>query len=160
METPKEKPSWQEIAQGVQKTRDDSIARIDPPIPSLPTALPNRVVDIPRQLLSSSEVSITETSAEDLVVCLAAGELTATAVARAFLRRAAIAQKLVSKESGFPVNYTQSLLMSSAIYRPIVSMNSSPSALLPRQNDWTITCSNMEHQQGRCTAYLSVSKHT
>ncbi|KAB8201227.1 amidase signature domain-containing protein [Aspergillus parasiticus] len=96
METPQEKPSWQEIAQGVQKTRDDSIARVDPPIPSLPTVLPDRVIDIPRQLLSPSEVSITETSAEDLVVSLAAGELTAIAVARAFLRRAAIAQKLTN----------------------------------------------------------------
>lgn len=105
METPKERPSWQEIAQGVQATRDDSIARVEPPIPSLPATLPDRVIDIPRQLLSRSEVSITETPAEDLVASLAAGKLTATAVTKAFLRRAGIAQKLVSKLSNSSVNH-------------------------------------------------------
>ncbi|KAB8261481.1 amidase signature domain-containing protein [Aspergillus pseudonomiae] len=76
MEPIKEMPSWEEIFQGMQATRDSSLARI------------------PRQLLSPSRLSITETPAENLVVSLAAGELTATAVTNVLLRRAAITQKV------------------------------------------------------------------
>ncbi|KAE8154674.1 amidase signature domain-containing protein [Aspergillus avenaceus] len=90
------KPSWQDIAQGVQKTRDDSIARVEPALPALPEALPSRVIDVPRQVLSASEVDITESPAEALVASLASGKLTATAVTKAFLRRAVIAQKLTN----------------------------------------------------------------
>ncbi|KAE8395864.1 amidase signature domain-containing protein [Aspergillus alliaceus] len=96
MATHEDKPTWQEISQQVQADRDNSIARVEPPVPALPETLPSRVLDVPRDLLSSSEVSITETSAEELVGSLAAGKLTATVVTTAFLRRAAIAQKLTN----------------------------------------------------------------
>ena len=88
--------SWQETALRVQKERDDSIARVEPSIPALPENLPSRVIDIPRQHLSVEELAITESSAQSLVQSLAVGKLTASSVVRAFLRRAAIAQKLVS----------------------------------------------------------------
>ncbi|PLB50856.1 glutamyl-tRNA amidotransferase subunit A [Aspergillus steynii IBT 23096] len=88
--------SWQETAKGVQAVRDDSIAQVQPAVPELPQQLSSRVIDIPRQLLSPSEVEITETSAEGLVTSLAEGKITATAVTQAFLRRAAIAQKLTN----------------------------------------------------------------
>jgi hypothetical protein len=96
MTVQQDKPTWQEIAKGVQATRDKSIAQVEPPIPRLSEKLSSRVIDIPREILSPPEVTITESSAETLVVSLAAGSLTATAVAKAFLQRAAISQKLVS----------------------------------------------------------------
>ena len=88
--------SWQETARKVQKERDDSIALVEPSIPTLPESLPSRVIDIPRQHLSLEELAITESSAQSLIQSLAVGKLTASLVVRAFLRRAAIAQKLVS----------------------------------------------------------------
>ncbi|THD00157.1 hypothetical protein EYZ11_000348 [Aspergillus tanneri] len=96
MTASKTEPSWQDIASAVQATRDKSFEQVHPEVPVLPEALPSRVVDIPRQHLSQSEVEITESSAEVLVASLAAGKLTATAVANAFLRRAIIAQKLTN----------------------------------------------------------------
>ena len=46
-------------------------------------------------ILSDEELSITESSAVDLVARLAAGELTSVAVTTAFCKRAALAQQLV-----------------------------------------------------------------
>ena len=46
-------------------------------------------------LLSDEEISITESSAVDLVAKMAAGELTSVAVTTAFCKRAALAQQLV-----------------------------------------------------------------
>jgi hypothetical protein len=76
--------------------RDRSIEEVDPAIAALPSSYTGRVIDIPRKHLSQTEVAITEAPAEKLVTSLAAGKITATAVTNAFLRRAAIAQKLVS----------------------------------------------------------------
>ncbi|RAK99527.1 glutamyl-tRNA amidotransferase subunit A [Aspergillus ibericus CBS 121593] len=58
--------------------------------------LPSRVIDIPRQHLTPLELAITESSPEALVVSLAAGKWTATSVTKAFLRRAAMAQRLTN----------------------------------------------------------------
>lgn len=91
--------TWQGIALEVQATRDESIAQVKPPLPPLPESLPSRVIDLPRSYLTQSELAITESSAEALVDSLAVGKLTATAVTKAFLRRAALAQKLVSESS-------------------------------------------------------------
>ena len=90
--------SWQEIALQVQTARDRSIEQVDPAIAALPEVPTGRVIDVPRKLLSTTEQAITESSAENLVASLATGKLTALAVTNAFLRRAAIAQKLVSLE--------------------------------------------------------------
>lgn len=100
---------WQETARKVQADRDRSIAQVKPPIPLLPSQLPSRVIDIPRQHLSSEELAITESSAKDLVSALSTGNLTATATVKAFLRRAALAQKLVSSRLAdklFPVLFS------------------------------------------------------
>lgn len=88
--------SWQETAREVQATRDRSIEEVDPKIAALPEQHVERVIGIPRKYLNSSEQAITESPAETLVASLASGKLTALAVSNAFLRRAAIAQKLVS----------------------------------------------------------------
>jgi hypothetical protein len=96
MTVPQPKPSWQESARKVQAMRDHSIEHVDPAIAALPNIHTGRVIDVPRKHLSPTEIAITESSAETLVASLATGKLTATAVTNAFLRRAAIAQKLVS----------------------------------------------------------------
>lgn len=87
--------SWQQIAKTAQDLRDASINRIHPPVPDVPSDLPTNVTDIPRQLLTTDEILTTERSTEDLVSLLASGKLTSTAVVKAFLRRAGIAQRLV-----------------------------------------------------------------
>ena len=87
--------SWQETAKHVQEARDTSIELVEPAVPDVPSDLPLDVTDIPKYLLSTEEVVITQTAPEELVVSLASGSLTSTAVVTAFLRRAGIAQKLV-----------------------------------------------------------------
>jgi hypothetical protein len=87
--------SWQEIAQIAQDVRDKSIAQIQPPVPEVLEDLPLNVTNIPKQLLTSREIEITETPPEVLVQKLASKEWTCVEVTNAFLRRAGLAQKLV-----------------------------------------------------------------
>jgi amidase len=95
--TKKRKTSWQTIAQQAQEYRDASISEIQPSIPDLPPTLPKNVLHIPATILSEAEINITESSPEDLVSALAKGALTAREVTSAFLRRAALAQRLVRR---------------------------------------------------------------
>ena len=87
--------TWQKVAEEAQRLRDDSLAAISPPIPEVPSELPDNVAYIPRDLLTPEEIRITETTPEDLVASLAQAKLSAVEVTSAFLRRAALAQKLV-----------------------------------------------------------------
>ena len=89
--------SWQEIAQIAQDLRDKSIEQVEPTIPDVPSELPLNVSKLPAELLSKAEISITETSPEDLLDLLASGKVTSTEVTNAFLRRAGLAQKLVCR---------------------------------------------------------------
>ncbi len=89
------KPSWQEVAKKAQEHRDTSIKLVKPTVPDVPSELPLNVTEIPKSLLTTEEVAVTETAPEDLAKSLATGKLTSTAVTNAFLRRAGIAQKLV-----------------------------------------------------------------
>lgn len=88
--------TWQEVAASMQARRDQSIAAVTPPIPDIPIPVPTNVTGIPKQLLSSLEIEITEAVPEKLVIALADGDLSATEVTTAFLRRAGLAQKLVT----------------------------------------------------------------
>lgn len=88
--------SWQVITLKKQNHREKSIAKVTPSIPDIPDQLPRDVTGVPKNLLDGREVDITERSTEALVSALAVGELTSVEVTRAFLRRAAIAQKLVN----------------------------------------------------------------
>lgn len=90
------KPSWQDTTRHVQEHRTSTIAEVQPPIPDVPKDLPRNVTLIPRDLLSSSEVEITESTTEVLVASLATGKLTSREVTNAFLRRAGLAQNLAS----------------------------------------------------------------
>lgn len=89
-------PSWQDAARLVQEHRDATLSQIEGPIPETSDTHPSRVISLPRQYLTSAEISITEKDAGALVASLAAGELSATEVVKAFLHRAVIAQKLVN----------------------------------------------------------------
>ncbi|KAI4160407.1 MAG: hypothetical protein LQ342_005731 [Letrouitia transgressa] len=89
-------PTWQEIAEQAQQIRDASLSLIKPALPETPSELPRNVTGIPKHLLTTDEVVITQTPPEDLVTLLAAGKLTSTAVTNAFLRRAGLAQKLTN----------------------------------------------------------------
>ncbi|KAL8697489.1 MAG: hypothetical protein Q9201_007104 [Fulgogasparrea decipioides] len=88
--------SWEDIAKTAQDLRDASIALVDPPIPEVPSELPRDVTGIPKILLTTDEVLITQTPPEELVTALASGKLTSIAVVNAFLRRAGLAQKLTN----------------------------------------------------------------
>lgn len=92
------KPTWQEIAKVARNHRDDSIRRVHPPIPQVldPERLPLDRTDVPKYLLTTEEVVITQTAPEHLVASLASGKYTSTTVATAFLRRAGLAQALAN----------------------------------------------------------------
>jgi amidase len=90
------KRHWQDIAKEAQDYRDASINRVVPAVPEVPKDLPLDRTEIPKYLLSTEEVLLTQTAPEDLVKSLASGKITSTAVIKAFLRRAGVAQALVS----------------------------------------------------------------
>lgn len=87
---------------GWQETAADKKARLEASIPkewllkSLPTT--NSVMSVPKDsgLLAPLELSITESSAVDLVAQLASKKLTSVAVTTAFCKRAALAQQLLN----------------------------------------------------------------
>lgn len=89
------KSSWQDVAATAQELRDTSISRIYPPVPDVPQDLAKNVTGIPKQLLTTDEVLITETGPDELISALASGKTSSAVVVSAFLRRAGLAQKLV-----------------------------------------------------------------
>ena len=89
-------PPWQETSKLMRERRDESIRKVQPPVPDVPSTLPLNVSNIPRELLEGNEVRITESKPEDLLFQLSKGQLTCVEVTNAFLRRAAIAQQLVN----------------------------------------------------------------
>ncbi|KAH7400268.1 amidase signature domain-containing protein [Cadophora sp. MPI-SDFR-AT-0126] len=84
--------TWQEVAADRQKHRDATISAIDPPLPEI-TDIPLNTIPLAKKYLTAEEIKITESYVEDLVVQLANGEISSTTVIKAFLRRAALAQK-------------------------------------------------------------------
>ncbi|KAK6581183.1 hypothetical protein PZA11_006671 [Diplocarpon coronariae] len=84
--------TWQEVAADRQKHRDATIAALEPALPDIQD-VPQNTLPMAKQYLTAEEVRITESLVEDLVVQLAEGDLSSTAVVRAFLRRAGLAQK-------------------------------------------------------------------
>ncbi|KAL9077583.1 MAG: hypothetical protein Q9157_003307 [Trypethelium eluteriae] len=88
--------TWQEIALDVQKYRDKTIDEVSPPISDVPTHLPLNVTNVPKDLLTSTEISITETPPEELLIAIEKRQYSCKEVTNAFLRRAGLAQKLVN----------------------------------------------------------------
>jgi amidase len=91
----KPKRPWQEIAREAQEYRDASLATFATDVPAALETIKNSKI-IPMELLQVEDLTITVFRPEELVKLLANRELTATEVTTAFLRRATLAQKLVS----------------------------------------------------------------
>ena len=87
---------WQEVAREAQEHRDHTLSVAGADFTTLPNDLPQNVTQIPSQLLTAEEIKITEQAPEELLSQLGSGRLSAVTVTNAFLRRAALAQKLVS----------------------------------------------------------------
>lgn len=87
--------AWHAIARDAQRYRDATVDAVEPSLPSLPDGLSHNVIDFTGRTLSHEEVVLTQTPPTELLELLATSKVTATAVATAFLRRAAIAKKLV-----------------------------------------------------------------
>ena len=98
----KREQTWQEVAKEAQDHRDASLAKVQPGLPAalerirLSEGLPKNSMSIPGKTLHPGDFRITETLPEQLVKALSTGELSATNVTTAFLRRAVLAQMLVS----------------------------------------------------------------
>lgn len=86
--------TWQDVAADRQKHRDATIALIEPPLPSVQD-VPLNTIGLAEKILTEQEMKITNTVVEDLVVQLVRGEVSCVTVTKAFLRRAALAQKVV-----------------------------------------------------------------
>jgi amidase len=91
----KPKRPWQDIAREAQEYRDASLATFTTNVPAALETIKNSKI-IPTKLLQAEDLAITVSLPEELVRLLANGELTATEVTTAFLRRATLAQKLVN----------------------------------------------------------------
>lgn len=80
-----------------RQRRDASLRETLAELPgTIPQPLPKNVTSIPQQVLSSTDFQITALQPEQLVKSLADGSLSSVSVTLAFLRRAALAQQLVS----------------------------------------------------------------
>ena len=88
---------WRVIAQQARDYRDASLKKLDFSASGIPAELPQNVTTIPKALLSETDFNITRTLPEDLVKSLSSGELSSVDVTTAFLRRAVIAQHVVSQ---------------------------------------------------------------
>lgn len=96
----KPKRPWQEIAKEAEDHRRVSLEKA---IAISPTALkhnwdaqPRCSVDVPGKVLHPKDLQITQMLPEELVRLMASGELSSVDVTTAFLRRAVLAQVLVS----------------------------------------------------------------
>jgi amidase len=74
--------------------RDSSIL-VDPPLSPLPETLSKNVTEIANSVLTPEEIKITSCDVPELPKATRSKEYSCETVIRAFLRRAALAQKLV-----------------------------------------------------------------
>ena len=86
---------WKKIASFSYTHREETIRDYLPSTSTLSRVFPKNVTGIPSEVLSKEEIWITELAPEKLLQLMAIGNLTATTVTKAFLRRAALAQQLV-----------------------------------------------------------------
>lgn len=98
------RPTWQAIAKEAQEYRDATIEKVRPPISDVDHEIPRNVFATIRSSLSAQEIEITELPAEKLLEYLQCGRFSAVSVTNAFLRRAAVAQKLVGLLLAIPLS--------------------------------------------------------
>lgn len=90
------KRPWQTIAKEAQDHRDATIALLQPPIPQIPQHVPSNVLGLASTLLPEDENKLWRLPIHDLLTLLASGEVSSYDVTLAFLKRAGVAQSLVS----------------------------------------------------------------
>ncbi|KAF7557023.1 hypothetical protein G7046_g6156 [Stylonectria norvegica] len=88
--------SWEETASAVQRHRNATISQVVPTLPDIDFELPQNVTAVPRRLLTKAECDITELPIEKLKCQIESGKLTVLETTKAYLRRAALSQKLVN----------------------------------------------------------------
>ena len=90
--------SWRECVAKALQRRDLSLSKIPGDLSQIDDTdlQSNNVTTIPDKVLSADDRDITQKNAEELLLALASGSLSSVAVTTAFLRRASLAQKLVS----------------------------------------------------------------
>lgn len=96
--------TWQDVAAERRKYRDSTLAAIEPPLPDVSSPALN-TVPVAKDCLTEEEIKITESRVEELAPLLVKGELSAITVVKAFLRRAALAQRLVRIEPVFAYRF-------------------------------------------------------
>lgn len=134
--------TWEDKASWVRSQRDDSLAKVQPPLNRLPEQLPLNSQKLAHLVLSDREIEITENySVAELLVKLRSREILAEEVTKAFLRRAAVAQLAVS---GFYALSRQFLIR---VHRLIVLLSFSGTKRLHERNTLTLFLSRSD----RCT---------
>lgn len=78
--------------------RDQSLAAVQPPLDlsRLPKPLPKNVTPLAKDLLTEEELTITGLDVPELLEAIRSKKYSCVTVTKAFLRRAALAQELVS----------------------------------------------------------------
>jgi hypothetical protein len=91
----------QELINKTLAVRDNSLAGIKPPLQldRVPDPLPSNVTAIPPKLLTDEEIEITSYDAEELLEAIRSKKFSCVTVTKAFLRRAAVAQAVVSSNN-------------------------------------------------------------
>lgn len=84
-----------------RKVRDDSVDEVTPPLAALPDPLPKNVIPLFNDILSDEEIKITSYDVPELLTAIREKVYSCETVTRAFLRRAALAQKLVRPQLHF-----------------------------------------------------------
>lgn len=83
---------WLAKAALARQVRDNSVARVQPPIAGLPETLPPNSQGLPKAVLTTREIELTENySVLELISKLQTRQLSSEELTRAFLRRAAVA---------------------------------------------------------------------
>jgi len=93
------------ISQALE-TRDSSLARVEPALEHIPETLPKNVTKIANEVLTAKELEITALDAPEIIKAIREKVYSCEEVTRAFLRRAALAQKLVSGRDHQPNKIT------------------------------------------------------
>lgn len=88
--------------------RDKSLAAVQPPLDlsRLPKPLPKNVTPLAKDILTEEELTITGLDVPELLEALRTKKYTCVTVTKAFLRRAALAQELVSPS---PISPSQTI---------------------------------------------------
>jgi amidase len=92
----KAKRAWQDVAQEAQKLRDESLLELRCGATAQLKDNPKSTMGILEQVLGPADTALTALSLEEVVHLTSSGGVPARHIIMAFLRRATLAQKLVS----------------------------------------------------------------